>query len=450
MTVISVMVGILYMTEWNRLTHHVPVWAIGGDLWGILRGAQYVGWGYFGGVYDQSTGINSLPGMPLLLAPAAILIDHLQLSASMGNITLVHPTAAFVLEPIELLLGSSVLFPVDALAQRLGVPRRRRILLCICVAVLAWPVGAVWGHAEDLVALTFALCALLRSLDREWHAAAWLLGVGICFQPYVCVIAPVLIGMSPRAAWRSTLPRLAALPATLLVLAFSENPGGTFRAVVSQPTPPAVNHATPWIALAPHLSVPSLRVPHAVELWNHVVVAAPVSHGPSVLVAGGPSRALGLVVAIAAGLVVSRRHLSTPQIVWIVGLVLASRALFESVMTPYYLAAPMIVLAILASRQSAGRFGMSCLLMLTTTVYTYFHLSPWIWWSPIVAAIGLLLWLTQQFSARQASDLAAVGLSSPLTEDQLPERRIAKTGLSRPLIKSPLAGQRASAPLPPA
>ena len=71
----------------------------------------------------------------------------------------------------------------DALAEKLLVPRQRRFVLSIAVAVVAFPVAAVWGHAEDALTMTFGIYAMAAMLDRRWSKMGWLLGFGIVLQP---------------------------------------------------------------------------------------------------------------------------------------------------------------------------------------------------------------------------------------------------------------------------
>ena len=124
------LLSMLYMFYWNSLVHHVPLWATGGDLWGMYRGAQYVSWGSLGQIYTPSDAIVTLPGMPILLAPCAILSAKLHLTATYG-VVLARPTVALILQPYEVLLSSTVVFAADALAERLGATQRHRIALTV-------------------------------------------------------------------------------------------------------------------------------------------------------------------------------------------------------------------------------------------------------------------------------------------------------------------------------
>ncbi len=186
------------MLGWDALVHHSHSWAVGGDLWGIFRGAHYVGWGYLGGIYTNGNGIVTFPGICVILAPIAMLTEKLNLSESFSPFFLARPTAALLLVPFELLLASSVMFAADALAERLHVLRSRRALLCVVVAIIAWPVVALWGHAEDVLAMTFAIYAMISMLNRKWAAFGWLLGFGIVMQPLVALMLPLFIAATPR------------------------------------------------------------------------------------------------------------------------------------------------------------------------------------------------------------------------------------------------------------
>ena len=384
---IMLIFGMVFMVEWTPLVLHNPSWNLGDDAWGIFRGAHYVGWGYLGGIYTPSNGIISFPGMSVLLAPLAMLSGILHLTESYPPYFLTQPTAALLLQPAELLLASTVVFASDALAECLQVPKGRRVALCFSVGLIAWPTAAIWGHAEDSLAVALAMYALVAFLGRRWARCGWLLAVGIVMQPLVGLLLPLLVGASPRGTRLLLALRSASLSVVLVGVGFIGNPSGTFRQLVRQPTPPAVNHATPWVALAPRVSGGGL---------GHYAVFVPGLGHPSFhmvtsrveLVSGGPGRSIDLLMAIAIGVYVWRRPQPPLQIVWLAAVVLASRCLFEAVMTPYYVAPPLMLALVLASRKDRVRFGLAVLCAVLTSVYAYLHLDPWVWWLPIVAGVG--------------------------------------------------------------
>lgn len=249
-TLLMVVVGMVFMVVWNPVVHHQSSWATPGDLWGMVRAAHYVQWGFLGGIYTPGNGIVTFPGMPVLLAPAAWLSGRLHLTESFLPFFVPRPTAALIFEPLEILLAATVVFASDALAERLSVSRRRRIPLCFCVAALAWPTAAVWGHAEDALAMTFALYALVALVDGRWSGLGWLLGVGIVIQPLVALLVPLVLAAAPSGRRLAVAVRSAGISLFLVGVAFAGDAQDTYRALVTQPTPPSVNHATPWVSLA--------------------------------------------------------------------------------------------------------------------------------------------------------------------------------------------------------
>jgi hypothetical protein len=385
----------VFMFFWNTLVHHQGSWATGGDLWGIFQAAHYVAWGSLGGVYTPGNGVVAFPGMPVLLAPVAMVTGHFHMTEPWGPFTIPRPTAALVLVPIELLLASSVLFATDALAEHLDVPGRRRTWLCASVAAITWPVVAIWGHAEDAVAMSFALYAMVALLQRRWKGMGWLFGLGILMQPLVALMLPLFIGATPRGQRLMLVVRSAVLSAFLVGVAFLGNASNTFRSVVKQPTPPAINHATPWAALSPKLQTAAVQTIHYAKLSSvhgHPSVASTTATAQDlVVVSGGAGRLIDVVVAVIVGLYVWRRPQPPVRLLWLAAVVLASRCFFEPVMTPYYLAPPLTLALILASRQRGKRFWTAVILAFEVTVFAYHHLNPWFWWLTVVAGlIGVL------------------------------------------------------------
>ena len=190
----------------------------------------------------------------MLLAPVAMLSGHLGLSESFSPFFIPHPSVALLVEPIELLLASAVVFAADALAQQLGVTKRCRILQCVVVAVLAWPTVAIWGHAEDCLALALAIYALVAGLNGKWKACGWLFGFALVIQPLVVMVLPLVVAASPAGQRLLMVVRSTALTIVLVLVAFLSDAANAYRSLVQQPTPPSINHATPWLSLAPRVS----------------------------------------------------------------------------------------------------------------------------------------------------------------------------------------------------
>jgi hypothetical protein len=426
--------GMAYMLEWNHLVNHVSTWAIGGDLWGIFRAAHYVGWGSPGGIYTPGNGVVAFPGMAVLLAPVAMWSGSLHLTESYGPWVLNRPTAALILLPVELVLASTVIFASDALAGLLGVSKTHRRWLCVAVAVVAWPTAAVWGHAEDSLAVTFAICALMAMYNQKWTSMGWLMGFGIVMQPLVALLLPLIIAASPAGQRLLVTVRSVALSAVLVGIAFLGDFADTYRSLVKQPTPPSINHATPWVSLAPKLTSGSVKTVHGVSLvpgLGHPAMTATTARVAQVVeVAGGPGRMIDVLLVLLLGVYVWRRPQPTVRLLWLAALVLASRCFFEPVMTPYYLAPPLFLGLLMASRQDARRFGASMVLAVEITVFAYFRLAPWAWWLPVVAGLAGIVALGFP------SDLA--GEIDPLAADQAVEWVASPPNVdsdSRPIVR---------------
>ncbi len=405
---LSLALGLAYLFFWNPVVHHIPDWAVADDLWGIFRGAHYVGWGDIGGVYSGQTGVVAFPGMEILLAPIAMLSDHLSLTESFGFWIVTRPSAALMVVPAELVLGSTVLFASDALAERLGVDSRRRRLLCLWVAVMAWPTVAVWGHAEDLLAVALAMWAMTAVLDGSWSAAGWLFGFGIALQPLVALLLPLFIAATPLGMRLWFAVRASALSVVLVGAALLTAPSATLRTILDQPTPPSMNHPTPWVAVAPKVNPVMAFADHVSRaatviafVGHSVIVPATEVPKPVVYVAGGAGRLIDVVLVIAIGVFVVRRPQTPMGLLWLAAAVLASRCFFEPVMTPYYLAPPLIVCLIVASRQPPKRFWACVALALEVTVFSYHHLGPWSWWLPVVASLSGILFLSHPGSGER-------------------------------------------------
>jgi hypothetical protein len=428
-----VAIGLLYLFEWNVLVHHAPLWAVGGDLWGIYRGAHYIGWGSLGGIYTSGTGIVAFPGMAVLLSPVALITWHLHMTESYGPFVLAHPSAALVLQPIELLLASTVIFASDALAERLGVVSRRRLWLCVAVAVIAWPTAALWGHAEDSLAVALAIYAMVAMLDQKWTTMGWLFGFGIVMQPLVGLMLPLFLAATPQGQRAMVLVRSAVISVILVGVAFLGDASDTYRQLVQQPTPPSVNHATPWAALSPKLTSGAIKTVHGASLARtagHATLHAYTVTGAQVVeVSGGPGRMIGVVLAVLVGVFVWRRPQSPTRILWLAAVVLSLRCFFEPVMTPYYLAPPLFMCLILAARQSRRRFWPSVVIALEITVFAYFRLNPWVWWLPIVT--GLIAILALGFPNGQPTDPSGSAsedvVPAPLNLVVVPEQSVGVT-----------------------
>jgi hypothetical protein len=191
---------------------------------------------------------------------------------------------------------------------------------------------------------------------------------------------PILITVvAPR--WRRGFLTRAAVPSVLsLAVAAAANWTATIHAVTSQPNAPKIDHPTPWIYLAPHLADGQ--------------------------VAAGPARILAIVAACGCGFVAGRRWRPGPgtgrwrpellqEVLWWTAVALALRSVFEPVMVAYYLWPPLAVAITAASRDWSRLFPTGCAAVVLTFCSQVSWHNPWAWWTPMIAVLGLTLFLAR-------------------------------------------------------
>jgi hypothetical protein len=269
-------------------------------------------------------------------------------------------------DPYALLMSCVALFAFDALAERLQVSRARRAVLCVVETFLLWNVTVLWGHPEDAVAVALATYALVFALDGRFVGAGWLFGAAMAFQPLVLLMLPVILAMAGRqlalgVAIQSVLPA-AVLLAVPLIASFRV----TLHVLIDQPGSPGANHVTPWTSLSPNLG--------------------------EGLVAAGPVRTVGVLLAVGLGVLAYRRWRERPEmLIWACALALALRSYTESVMTPYYAWAAVAVIVVVAARSSLLRFNVAIALAVAVTITAQWKLAWFPWWAiQIVGLTGLL------------------------------------------------------------
>jgi hypothetical protein len=392
-TLAIVITGMVYSFWWGRIWYHVNSWATPGDIWSTFRDAHWVGWGSEGALYDAKTSLVTFPGIAVLLTPIALLQGPLHLTSSFP-LYLARPTEWYVLGPVELLLGGSVLFALNVLAKRLGISARPRILLVWIEAALVWPVVAIWGHPEDPIAVAFATFALVAVYDTKWLHAGFFLGLAIAFQPLVILMIPVIFALIPLRRWPLFIGEITLPSAVLLIGPLLHEWGPTTRALLKQPNYPQLNHPTPWLSLAPKLS-PTHYVNtyeyHERTLANgsrvYTQTAKRVLTGT--VVAAGPEREVSLIFALLIGIYVFRKRPSWPRLMWWLGVALSLRCVFESILDPYYFF-PGLALLLLASFTSSWRRTSLTLLFATAcSIASYWHTGEWTYYLLVTGALAL-------------------------------------------------------------
>jgi hypothetical protein len=362
--VVFAVVGMAYSLWWSPVVHHTHAWVIPGDIWSTWRAAHWVGWGALGHVYGPDTQLVTFPGVAVILAPLAMISSHLGLSESIDPIFLSTPTSWFLLGPASMLLGSSCLFSLDAVAEELGTSSRRRIVLSWMEAVIMFQVLVIWGHPEDLISLGLALYGFLAVARGRWTLSGCLWGVAIVVQPLVLLLFPLQFVQLPKTA-RLRFCGLAVLPSFVFVgTPLISNWGQTTKVLFHQANFPTVDHATPWIAFSPHLS--------------------------SISVAAGPGRMVALIAAVGLGVAAWRYRPSIVGLVWLGAVALTGRCFFESVMVPFYLGPPCALIVLASSvRKGSARMVVAWLAAMVATILSFRHWSEWGYWLPMVAMLTI-------------------------------------------------------------
>jgi energy-coupling factor transporter transmembrane protein EcfT len=371
-------------TIWGPRYYGKSAWAVPDDLWATMVAAQRFLHLDLAGLYTQPTNLVSFPGTAVILVPVVAIVDVAGLPLRAGPQG-PHPGEWLLIGPLQAVISAVALFAADALAERLGASRPKRFVLAAASAAALWNVCIRWGHPEDAVAVGLLMYAVLALSDARTSRAAWLAGAAVAVQPLVLLAFPVLaVAAGPRRL-PGFVARTALPSVLLLAMAAAANWTATVHAITSQPNAPTVDHPTPWIYVAPHLSNGS--------------------------VAAGPARALTIVVACGCGLAIWWRWRTarptaewSPEILqdvlWWAAVALALRSAFEPVMVSYYVWPPLAVALAAASRgwwrlvlTGAAATGLTFLAQI-------WWRNPWAWWTPMVTVLGLTLLFAYPRSAR--------------------------------------------------
>jgi len=380
LTVAFVVVGMAYTLFWAPVVQHNSIWIYPGDIWATYRSAHFVGWGDIGGIYSAGTGLVTFPGILLLLAPVAMLTGALGMSEAFPKY-MPHPSSWLVLGPYEMIVSAIVLFACDAIAERLGLSRARRAVLCLVEVSVLWNVAVLWGHPEDAVAVGLALYALLLAVDGRWVGAGWLFGVAMATQPLVLLMLPVLLALGGRRQIVGVVTRSIVPAAVLLVAPLISQFRATTHALFDQPNYPGVDHVTPWTALAPVIG----------------------GTGRGLTVAAGPGRIVALALACGLGWWARRWRHDPVLILWAAAAALALRCLTESVMVGFYVWPTLAIGLVVSARLGRWHLAAAGAAAVLTTAVAQWRLSWLPWWVTVTTGIVIVLILGTRIGLRSTS-----------------------------------------------
>jgi hypothetical protein len=387
--------GMSWSFFWDLVVHHVDVWSTPSDLWGTFRDAHYIIWDGEGQVYNANTSFVTFPGIAVFLSPIAEIQRVFHLTES-WPVYLYKPTAWYALGPVDFLCGGVLLFPLDAIARRLSFSSPRRAIATFFEVVLIFPAVGMWGHPEDTLALTFALYGLLAGYDRRWLHSAGFFALAVVFQPLTLLILPIVLAYVPTKKWPAFAGVVAIPTALLLIPPLIQEWTPTTYAILKQPNFPTVDHATPWLSLAPVLTPRRWGYTdtlHYIKTANGsrklVYGAVKMFYGQTV--EAGPGRTIALVLACLVGVWVARRRPSFVEVVWWAAFALGLRCVFESVLDPYYLVPTLVLVVVVALTVGKVRFLLTIAAGAVCTHTSYWHTGEWRYYLLVIGSLLLAL-----------------------------------------------------------
>ena len=378
-----------YSLWWATVVRHgVDYWIYPGDLLGTVRASTYVANGDLSYLYSLPNGIVTLPGVAVLMMPFVKLSQVLHLVPATTLLPLPRPSQWLLIGPVSMAMSAVTLVGLDAVARTVGTSLVRRRILLVAEAAAVWPVVALWGHPEDVLALGLGAFAFSRALEGRTVSAGWLLGAALAMQLYVVLVIPVLIGLVGARRAVPFLARATLLPGALFLAVLIPDPHGTVHTLFDQPNFPTVDHPTPWVLVAPHI--------------GRGVVAA------------GPGRLIGLVAACALGFIAARYRHDRMMIVWLAAAALAVRCLTEAVMDPYYVAPAIALSLVVVSPRSWQRWPLVAVAGTALTVLTYYRPGIWWYWIEMAGACAVLLTASWPRSLAHPRELPTQRVDSPV------------------------------------
>jgi hypothetical protein len=368
LTLFVTVFGTLY-TAWAIPAYYGSGWSIGIDPWVPMRAADSIARGDYVHIYSSVGGFVATPGLPILLAPIAWVGQRLHLTEGLGPLASKRPTEWLIYGPFGYLLTLLLFWGMGRLDRDIGAEIGRKdgrgsgylVAQLSILALVFWPTSIVFAHFEEIVALAFTLFALRRLLQREYVAAAVMLGIAVAFKQWAALLIPLFIGWTPRGSRLKVIAWSVGIPGVLLV-------------------PPLLGdrqHA--WNALLHAQVFPSLG---RTALW--VSASRPF--------AANGFRAGSLAFALIAGWWLRDRG-STRMVLAGSAVVLTARLLFEPVLFVPYLCAPLVLLVLHA--RARGRRGWLAIALgiVALLMFTSLRIPQWVFWPVEIALWIPLLWV---------------------------------------------------------
>jgi hypothetical protein len=364
------------MLDWSLL-HGSGQWfnAKFGDLWASwASSADMTFGGGYGHIYLLDGGLETAPTIQVLLAPVARTAFNL--SFPYPGVVL-YPTAFLVVGPLFLACMALPICAADRWMSYMGVTDLGRRVLVLGTLAVALPPIALYGHAEDMLALGAMLYGLVASLDGRHRAAGWWLGAALAFQFLAFLAVPIALVLLRRRQWTGAIVRMIVVPLSVMVVPLAIEPKATLLQIFHQ------------------------------KVYDDFGYISPTWHlDPGV---GSIIRAVVALAAIPAALIVARRLPGDREgaanlVIWALGALLALRVL-EPELVPYFLAPALALAPVSASRSPWWRLAPACAgaVWLTWWLHapTFGRLLPWLL---LVAQLCVLGWLAFPRASQQSDE----------------------------------------------
>ncbi len=322
------------------------------DFWRNWTDGAFVTYsGGLGHLYILDKTLETAPAWQVLIAPVARLGSHLSYP---DPSTVLYPRAFWLAGPLFLGAMALPLCAGDHWLDVMGVTGLGRRLVVLGTLAVVLPPIALFGHAEDLLALGAMLYGLAAALAGRPRAAGWWLGFGLAFQFFAFLAVPLACIFLGRRRWWAAIVPMVAVSLGFLAVPLATEPGATVGQLLHQKVFDDLGYISPTWNLDP-----------GVASFIRVLIAA---------------------AAIPAALILVRRlpRADEPRanlIVWVLAALFTLRVA-EPELVPYFLAPALALFAISAARRPWWR--------LLATV----GLSVWLnWWLHVAVNARWSLWL---------------------------------------------------------
>lgn len=322
-----------------------------------LAGAHRVATGGYADIYQATPLLVVTPLYPILLVPVAMIGSHWRLAEGFP-FHLPRPAMWLLYGPAVMATGIFVLHAARHLLTVAGVRSRLGRVQWALVPVTLFPMGVIFGHGEDLLALALVVWGVAAQIKRRPLLAAILFGLAVATKQWASLGVPLLVAASPSERRGRMLGWILGIPAALVLVPLAADWGHASKALLGARVFVTVGHHALWVTSA-----------------RQTVVGTPFRLG----------------AFLVAGAVAWRLRGDPPASALVAGyaLIFTGRMLFEPAVFSYYLG-PGLALLALHERLREGTVRRT--MLVGTGLLLYFSLYPYpvLWWMGMWAMLSVL------------------------------------------------------------